>query len=190
LKRKIILMFGPPCSGKSTVGRQLAERLGFAHIITSDLLNRYREDTRATMAAGDLAPDDIMIPVLDRFVPRSGGLVIDSLRSPAQVRWLKGAFPGPDVRTFTFHFEVSEREIRRRLEAASRTDRGVRADDGAIVRRLGEYHRYSLKTVPFLLGWTLYERIDANQSLEDVSRLVFSVCDAYGVGATSLLTQA
>lgn len=188
MRKKIILMFGPPCSGKSTVGQQLADRLGFAHIITSDLLDRYREDARETMAAGVLAADSIMIPLLDQFVPRSGGVIIDSLRSPDQVFWLKKTFS--DAWILTFHFEVSGDQIKKRLEAASKTKRGARADDGVMDRRLCEYQKYSRKTVPCLLGLTLYERVDANDTVPVVLGKVLEICDSWGIGKTPMLSEA
>lgn len=186
--RPIILMFGPPCSGKSAVGEKLAAHLGFEHVVTSDLLRRYRGDTADTMNAGSLVADDIMISVLERHLARSGGFVIDSLRSPSQVRWIKRAFPV--ARTLSFHFQVCEEQIRKRLEAASRTERGARSDDASLTRRLEEYQVYCPETEPYLRGMTLYEKVDANKSFEEVSSKVFEISDSWGLNKAQMLAEA
>ena len=140
------------------------------------------------MDAGRLVSDDIMIPVLDGHLPRSGGVVIDSLRSSDQVRWLKKTFP--QAMTLTFLFEVSEREILRRLRGAENTDRGVRADDAVVNDRLARYNEYLPKIRPYLLGQTNYEHVDANGPLDEVLRQVFTICDQWGLKSTSTLVQA
>lgn len=60
----VLILVGPPGSGKGTQASVLCERFGLAHLSTGDML-------RAAKAAGSLAPD--LLAIMD-----SGGLLPDS----------------------------------------------------------------------------------------------------------------
>ncbi|HYN82032.1 MAG TPA: adenylate kinase [Gemmatimonadaceae bacterium] len=88
----IIVLLGPPGSGKGTQGERLAERLGIPKIATGDVLREaIRDRTKQGLAAkafmdrGDLVPDSVIL-----------GIMKDALGSPSAA---KGAILDGVVRT-------------------------------------------------------------------------------------------
>lgn len=88
----IIVLLGPPGSGKGTQGERLAERLGVPRIATGDVLREaIRDGTQQGLAAkaymdrGDLVPDSVIL-----------GIMKDALGSPSAA---KGAVLDGVVRT-------------------------------------------------------------------------------------------
>lgn len=156
-----ILLLGPPGAGKGTQGALLATALGIPKFATGDLLrDAVRQGTplgreaKALMEAGHLVSDEIIL-----------GLIRDELAKPEAARGV--IFDGV-VRTIpqaegmatllrergrqidhVLSFEVSDAEIRQRLESR-RTIEG-RADDdpAAVLRRLAAYRE---QTAP-LIAW-------------------------------------
>jgi adenylate kinase len=73
-----VIFFGPPGVGKGTQAMIIAERFGWAHISTGDMLRQHVKDGSALgvkaddfMKKGLLVPDDL---VIDMFMDRLGGL--------------------------------------------------------------------------------------------------------------------
>jgi len=88
----IIVLLGPPGSGKGTQGERLAERLGIPRIATGDVLREAIRDgteqglaAKAFMDRGDLVPDSVIL-----------GIMKDALGSPGAA---KGAILDGVVRT-------------------------------------------------------------------------------------------
>lgn len=83
----ILILFGPPGSGKGTQAAKLVEKYGLVHISTGDLF-RYEmsHDTplgqaaKAYMAKGELVPDSVTIGMLRNKVessPEAQGFIFD-----------------------------------------------------------------------------------------------------------------
>ncbi len=82
-----LILLGAPGSGKGTQAKILAERFGWLHLSTGDMLreavrtgSRLGCDARAYMDRGDLVPDELVVRLLvDRIgLPDAGGgLVLD-----------------------------------------------------------------------------------------------------------------
>jgi len=75
----IIVLFGPPGSGKGTQASRLQAEFGLEHISTGDMLRA--ESARGTpagrrvaaiMAAGDLVPDEVILDLLRRRLAAPG----------------------------------------------------------------------------------------------------------------------
>ena len=97
---KIIVLMGPPGSGKGTQARLLAERLGLPHISTGDIFRAMKqaetplgERLRRTLASGALVPDDLTVRVVEERTARPDcrdGYVLDGFpRTPAQADMLE-----------------------------------------------------------------------------------------------------
>ncbi|RCV65809.1 adenylate kinase [Methanophagales archaeon] len=76
----IIVLFGPPGSGKGTQAKLLAERYGVPHISTGDILREnIKNETELGLKAktymdkGELVPDDVLIGLIKDRLSQSDG---------------------------------------------------------------------------------------------------------------------
>lgn len=124
----IILLFGPPGSGKGTQARLISEWLNFPSLSTGDMLRaEAQQDSelgrkiRETLAAGQYVSDEtVNLIVLQQLERNPGsGLILDGYpRTVAQAIYLENAllergFPPPVV----VHLDVPAEEIVTRLSS-------------------------------------------------------------------------
>lgn len=71
----ILILFGPPGSGKGTQGQYLVDNYGFSHISTGDLLRKEIEagtelglKVKSIMAAGQYVPDEIVTEIISKVI--------------------------------------------------------------------------------------------------------------------------
>lgn len=123
----IIVLLGPPGSGKGTQGERLAERLDIPKIATGDVLREAIRDrteqglaAKAFMDRGDLVPDPVIL-----------GIMKDALGSPAAA---KGAILDGVVRTVPQAEGLMKlvSELGRRVDKVLLFD----IDDEELIRRL------------------------------------------------------
>ena len=93
--RKAIVILGAPGSGKSTIGRSLADQLGYHYVSTGDLARRLIEqgmdDTWQLM--GDFAPEDQIRQAFAEDIKDHQAVVVDGMpRKVDQVTVLEGHF--------------------------------------------------------------------------------------------------
>lgn len=179
MRQKVVLLIGAPFSGKTVVGRTLAEQLGFISVLTKPLLQKYRPDLIKVMDDGDVAPDLAMLELLEAHLPKADRVFIDSLRSADQVRWLRENRPNADL--YTIYLDVDEKEILHRLEVAWSTSRGRREDDVNLPTRLVKFRQYSAEMLPVLRELTTFFEVNGNQAPEVVAQEVFAFCDRHGL---------
>jgi adenylate kinase len=85
----VIVLLGPPGSGKGTQAARLRERIGAVYVATGDLLRRHRaagselgRRAAAYMASGALVPDELVT-----------AMVVDALGEAPHFAWLLDGFP-------------------------------------------------------------------------------------------------
>ncbi|MFN2533152.1 MAG: adenylate kinase [Pyrinomonadaceae bacterium] len=97
---KIIVLMGPPGSGKGTQARLLHERLKLPQISTGDIFRAMKdadtplaEELRQIMTSGSLVPDDLTTRLVRERTERDdcqNGYILDGFpRTPAQARSLE-----------------------------------------------------------------------------------------------------
>ena len=139
----IVLLMGPPGSGKGTQAKRLATALQVPHMVMGELLRREVSDetdlgkqARAYMQAGELVPDELIADLLKNWMERhkeTDGFIIDGFpRNRNQAELLEGVLRshGSSV-SKVIHLEVSDDELIRRL-----SERRVCAQCDAIYHRL------------------------------------------------------
>lgn len=123
----IIVLLGPPGSGKGTQGERLAEHLGIPKIATGDVLREAIRDgteqglaAKAFMDRGDLVPDSVIL-----------GIMKDALGSPSAA---KGAILDGVVRTVP----QAEGLVKLVAELGRKVDKVLffDIDDEELIRRL------------------------------------------------------
>lgn len=123
----LIIMLGPPGSGKGTQAARLADNKGLAHLSTGDLLrNAVKEGTelglkaKTYMEAGNLVPDDLILGMIRERLQVGGngnGFLFDGFpRTIPQAEGLDAILDeiGSKV-DMVMDLEVSDEEVMKRL---------------------------------------------------------------------------
>lgn len=125
-KRTIVILLGPPGSGKGTQAVRLSKELGIPHISTGDLFREnigknteLGQKAKSFMDAGKLVPDELVLEMLfDRVAkPDSAkGFLLDgSPRTIPQAEALDKRL-GPNDRLIVLNLDVSDELIFKRIE--------------------------------------------------------------------------
>jgi len=93
----IVVFLGPPGAGKGTQAKLLSQRLGFLHLSTGDILREaVKKQTplgikaKEYMDRGELVPDNLIIALIEEYLPKEGGVVLDGFpRTIAQAEALE-----------------------------------------------------------------------------------------------------
>jgi len=206
-----VVMLGPPGAGKGTQAERFAQKHGLPKISTGDILREaIQEDTelgrnaKATIYAGGLVSDDVMIGIVRERLDRSDaarGFVLDGFpRTVAQAAALDEMINGRGP-LVVVDIVVPEDVLLRRLAARricgscgvnAQVDwistcgncggpLRTRKDDGEeIVReRLEVYHRQTKPIVDFYAGRPTFRAIDGNQPPDVVTAAMdTAICQA------------
>ncbi len=82
----ILILLGPPGSGKGTQAKRLTQKLGLTHLSTGDMLRRHVKDgteigkqVESTMKSGQLVADELIINMITDQIEKisNGGVLLD-----------------------------------------------------------------------------------------------------------------
>ena len=168
----VVVLFGPPGSGKGTQAERLRGELGFTSLATGDLLREAREEDTdlgrsATeyMDRGDLVPDELVVEVVRDAVAGLDGrpVLLDGFpRTVAQADALAGALEARDRDlTAAIHIGVPDDVVVERI--SGREDQ--REDDSpeTVRERLRVYHRETEPLIAYYDERGLLRRVDGTQ---------------------------
>ena len=165
--QRMVLM-GPPGSGKSTVGRALADSMGVPLISTGELLRQHASDgTELGMKAqpyidsGQYAPDEVVTEVLKHrlAVPdAAAGFVLDGYpRTKAQAQGIENLSTIDKVLYLELPTDVSLSRIAKRGQTSGRAD-----DEASVARkRFSVYERETQPVADSYEQQGRLEKIDA-----------------------------
>ena len=155
----IIVLFGPPGSGKGTQAQRVAANLGVPHIATGDMLraevargSALGREVEPIMRRGELVSDDLIVRVIESRLSQpdaQGGALLDGFpRTVAQAEALDAMLRRAGRRVdVVVSLQVDDDELRRRVLHRAQVE--GRADDTAeaIEQRLRVYRE---ETAPVL----------------------------------------
>jgi adenylate kinase len=182
---KAVLLFGPVCAGKGTLGRQLERDFqGLFHYIASGDLVRelkegmpYHKEIMSYISRGKLIPDEIILPLFRHglagriqkmdYLPSEKVLLVDGMyRTVEQAKDLETLL---DLREVLHLSNLSSEEIKKR--AKTRAEAEGRKDDNsaAIEKRITEYQTDTFPVLDHLRnkGVSVYD-LDGSKSKEEV----------------------
>lgn len=122
----VIIMLGPPGSGKGTQAVRLSQKLGIPHVSTGDLFREnMKNDTPVGRKAkefinqGKLVPDEITMQMLAEKIASpecSRGYILDGVpRTAEQVAMLDELLQRQRQQTAVVYLEVSDEEVIKRI---------------------------------------------------------------------------
>ncbi|MBV8301160.1 MAG: adenylate kinase [Candidatus Dormibacteraeota bacterium] len=141
----IVVLFGPPGSGKGTQAQRVAARLEIPHVATGDMLraevargSELGREAAPIMASGALIPDDLVVRIIDARLSqpdaRHGALLDGFPRTLAQAAALDAMLAGRQGRVdVVLQLDVPEAELWERMR--NRAHQEGRADDTEIAFR-------------------------------------------------------
>ena len=187
---KNLVIFGAPGSGKGTQSDLLAQKYGFDHISTGDVLRaEIKAGTELGNTAkqyidnGQLIPDALMIDILAATydaLPKTQGVIFDGFpRTIPQADALKAmlAERGTGVHAM-LELSVPDEMLMERLINRGKTS--GRADDNeeTIAKRLSVYHAQTAPLVEWYTQEGIHNPVQGYGSLEDINANLCVVIDA------------
>jgi adenylate kinase len=151
---EIIVLIGPPGSGKGTLAKSLVEDYGFQHISTGDLIrNSEDEELKKIISKGEMVPDDKMIEILEtkmKELDLAKNIVLDGYpRNIDQAKQLDKMLGKMGVGlSHAIFIDIGREESIKRIQGrAEKENRSDDSDFGVINKRFDEYLE---KTFPLI----------------------------------------
>lgn len=139
--KKCVILVGPPCSGKSTIGKMLADTFGCKYVSSGDIARKMAEadgDMR-NLDAGKMAPESRMREEISSVLYQNENLILDGFpRFTDQLDWLIERYDGKII------FVIVDVSITQLFKRAVSRDR---SDDVAIHERVMYYVK---NTIPMI----------------------------------------
>jgi adenylate kinase len=163
----VIVLLGPPGSGKGTQAKRLVEEVGIPHVSSGDLFRHHLNEgtelgkrAKSYMEKGELVPDDVTVDMVIDRISRPDceeGVILDGFpRTLTQAQALDEALEQRGQRiTIVPLIQVSDDEVMRRLTA-----RRVCEDCGAVYNLV--FNPPEEEGVCDVCGGDLYQREDDN----------------------------
>jgi adenylate kinase len=182
------IFLAPPGAGKGTQAKKLADKTGAVHLSTGDILRAAVENktpaglkAKEYMDAGGLAPDDIVIQIIQ-----------DSLNSNSEKGWILDGFPRNKEQAIALDkiltelnqkdytvvfFEVSDEILVERI-AGRYKDLG-RPDDhpDKVPTRLKVYREKTFPLIEFYTQQGVLKVIDGDRSVDTIFEKVSTAVD-------------
>jgi adenylate kinase len=178
--KEIIIVFGPPGVGKGTQAALLAERLGYKHISTGQVIresivngSEIGKKVEKIMSTGQLISDDLIIKIIEEFFEKnkhSSGFILDgSPRTVNQAEFLeefvKVKFPANiKILNLISREEILIERLLKRAEIEHRAD-----DTEEIIKnRLEVYRKQTAPVLSFYKGKHPIININGERTPEEV----------------------
>jgi adenylate kinase len=193
----IVVLFGPPGSGKGTQAQRVAGRLGVPHVATGDILraevargSALGREAEPIMRSGRLVSDDLMVRIIEQRLHEADGqpgALLDGFpRTVPQAEALDAMLArsrrAVDV---VLALQVSDDELRRRVQhraaVEGRTDDTMTAFDERL-------RTYATETAPVLAYYrgrgTRVAEVDGAGDIDDVTERISASLTHDGAGAS------
>jgi len=185
--KKIIIMIGPPGSGKGTQAKKIAQKYNYAHLSSGDLLrvlaqkenlNDAEKEALIQMQAGRLVADDLIYQLvfseIKKNIVQDKGVVLDgAIRNLEQARAFQNFFAEQNLTDKVLVLEINLNEKDSLARLTKRQILEARQDDEAeiIGRRIVQQGNAALAPIAkFYEDLGVLKKIDGNQTIEDVEK--------------------
>jgi len=182
-----LILFGPPGAGKGTQAIKIAEKFGWKHVSTGDILrNEVGQGTplgikvKAVMEAGLLVSDELLIEIMESvFIKNSNikGFVLDGFpRTLNQAQELDKMLKKLGHRvSLVLSLEVNEDELVKRLLKRAQ-EQGRKDDTEEVIKnRLVQYHHHTKPLIDFYKEQKLFKEVYGVGTIDDIFEALCSV---------------
>ena len=156
-----LILFGPPGAGKGTQAIKIAEKYGWIHVSTGDILrSEVSQGTllglkvKTVMESGVLVSDELLIEIMESVFRKNntaGGFVLDGFpRTLNQAKELDRMLVklGTKV-SLVLSLDVDEEELLKRLLIRA-LDQGRKDDTEEVIKnRLVQYHQHTKPLIEY-----------------------------------------
>lgn len=175
-----LILFGPPGAGKGTQAVKIAEKFGWKHVSTGDILrSEVAQGTplglkvKTVMEAGHLVSDELLIEIMESvFVKNSDvkGFVLDgfprTLKQAGELDVMLSKL-GQKV-SLVLALEVDEHELIGRLLKRA-LNQGRKDDTEEIIKnRLVQYHNHTKPLIDYYKEQKLFSEVYGVGSIEEI----------------------
>jgi adenylate kinase len=181
-----IILFGPPGAGKGTQSQKLVEKYNLVHLSTGDL---FRAHTKAQTTLGKrvveylnngiLVPDSITIDMLKKALEENQhakGFIIDGF--PRTVTQAEALDKFMEENQTAIHaviaLEVTEEEVRRRLNIRKEVEHRPDDEEGKVDRRINEYFTKTVHVLPY---YRQKGQLTTVHGIGDVEEIFSHICE-------------
>jgi len=175
-----LILFGPPGAGKGTQAIKIAEKYGWKHVSTGDILrSEVSQGTplglkvKAVMEAGILVSDELLIEIMESVFRKNntaGGFVLDGFpRTLKQAQELDLMLTklGTGV-SLVLSLEVDEEELVKRLLVRAQ-EQGRKDDTEEVFKnRLVQYHQHTKPLIEYYERQKLLKNVMGVGTKEDI----------------------
>jgi len=175
-----LILFGPPGAGKGTQAIKIAEKYGWKHVSTGDILRaEVKQGTslglkvKAIMEAGTLVSDELLIEIMESVFRKNhdaGGFVLDGFpRTLEQAKELDQMMIklGTNV-SLVLSLEVNEEELVKRLLKRAQ-EQGRKDDTEEVIKnRLVQYHQHTKPLIEYYQEKKLLKNVMGVGSIDDI----------------------
>lgn len=184
-----LILFGPPGAGKGTQAVKIADKFGWVHVSTGDILRaevsqgtELGKKVQAIMEAGHLVSDDLLIEIMESVFRKhtgSDGFVLDGFpRTLNQAKELDRMLArlGHSI-SKVLALEVNETELISRLLNRA-MEQGRKDDTEEVIRnRLVQYHQYTRPLIEYYQEKKLFSEVFGEGTIESIFG---QLCSALG----------
>ena len=182
---EIVVLLGPPGSGKGTLAKGLVKDHGFQHVSTGDLIrNSEDEDLKKIISKGDMIPDDKMLEMLEEKMSEfdlEKNIAIDGFpRNIKQSKMLDSLLGKMGVGlSHAILIDVDREESIKRL--SKRAEIEGRDDDADFSTINKRYDEYLEKTLPLVELYKKNRKLIKVDGSEGKEAVLDSVVESLGL---------
>ena len=176
---KIVIIIGPPGSGKGTVSKMLSDKKGMLHISTGELIRKSDdEELKDIIKDGNFIPDSKMLKMLRKEIKNSDlskGIILDGFpRTIRQAKSLDSMLGKMGLGlSHAIYLDVEESVAKDRIK--ERSEKENRSDDKSekvVGKRFDEYREKTLPIIDFYTRSRKNIDVDASKSPERVYKSI------------------
>lgn len=172
---EILVILGPPGSGKGTISKRLVDKNEFTHISTGDLIrNSEDEELKKIIKKGDFIPDRVMVRMLRKALGKADlekGIIIDGFpRNVKQSKMLDSLLGKMGVGlNHVIYLDLDEDKAKERISKRSEKENRDDDKDAEVISK--RFNEYKEKTLPLIKKYKKSRKlvkIDASKKIENV----------------------